>query len=94
MNTNQFEYKGQTFHTGDYVTCVIGLGLAIDHAQLYIVHSEKFYICQNVKAGSSSPNKLGYDHSWRSGIYDGRLCFDVRELRLKEPYCSKPKDPQ
>jgi hypothetical protein len=54
-----------TFKTGDRVTCKIE-EVEIKDAKIYIdkENTNKAYICQNIKDGDISPDKLGYKYSW------------------------------
>jgi galactitol-specific phosphotransferase system IIB component len=52
---------------GDKVTCNIK-GQRIDDAKVSINERGSIFICQNIKKGSGTPDKLGYEYSWN--IYD------------------------
>ena len=94
MNNNSFIFQGQTYTTGDSVTCTIKRIFAenaiIKDAKVMVVDPKKFYICQNVAKGNTSPHLLGYDYSWKCNILSHGLSDGVKDLQLA---CKKPKDP-
>jgi len=91
------DIQGQTYTTGDYITCFIS-GQYIDSARIYVSDNPNtIYICQNQCNGDHSPDKLGYVYSWVSFYKDGQLTDNVTGLCKfincdKKETCNKSAD--
>mgnify|MGYP000042660694 CR=1 FL=1 len=70
------------FKNGDRVTCKIHV-TEIKDARISIDKDGTPFICQNVKCGVYTEDKLGYEYSWRLSK-DFTDCF-VKDLKLVTP---------
>ena len=84
--------NGETFHTGDSVSCQI-FSTEVNDAKIYVESERSAYICHNLGSslsGSRAPDLLGYGSSilFRKSE-DGKLSSFIKYLHLE---CNKPKD--